>query len=264
MFSCADRVYPITCYALFPIFLVIRLSSLAYSALYGTGGLIVTAIRLFMLILMCVLISKKWSPASNYWRGLILLWITRIGVILCLQQQLADAPAELQSMATHVAVVCTGGWMFYSFIEYFLFALSLSIIRPLRLGFSPIPAESIYETLYRHVLILALGVSIAWTVHADQRRDWLRSRSHADEVVHPRRSKTSKPARRDKKTNSAASSAAEKGAEDLDLEGLGECCFLSAFDIAEMREQALQVRGIEAMKLSIQKIYQSVALSANE
>ena len=153
--------------------------------------------RTVMLILMCVLISKKWSPASNYWRGLILLWITRIGVILCLQQQLADAPAELQSMATHVAVVCTGGWMFYSFIEYFLFALSLSIIRPLRLGFSPIPAESIYETLYRHVLILALGVSIAWTVHADQRRDWLRSRSHADEVVHPRRSKTSKPARRD-------------------------------------------------------------------
>ena len=50
----------------------------------------------------------------------------------------------------------------------------------------------------------------------------------------------------------------------MDLEGLGECCFLSAFDIAEMREQALQVRGIEAMKLSIQKIYQSVALSANE
>ena len=229
LYTCADRVYPIICFALFPVLFVIRLSSLAYSALYGTGELIVTSIRLSILILVVVLISKNWSPASNYWRGLTLLWIIRLGVVLCLQQQLVDSPAELQSMATLVGFVCVGGWFFYNFTEYFLFALSLSFLRPLRLSLGSTTTESIFDVVYRHSLILALGVSIAWTVHADQRRDWLRSRTHAHEVMHPRRSKASKRASADATPKLAASSAAETGADDLDL-GLGGGCLLSAAD----------------------------------
>ena len=240
--SCADRVYPIMCYALCPILLVIRLSYLVYSAWYGTGDMITTAIRLSLVMMVVFLVSKNWSPASNYGRGLAILWITRTAFIIAIQHQVAGAPAELQYMATHVVCICTGGWFFYSFSEYLLFALSMSFVRPLRLSLCSTAGESVLDVTYRHTLILALGVSIAWTIHADQRRDWLRSRTHADQVVHPRRPKTSG---RDPTSKSAASSAAETGADYLDSVGFGTGCLVSATDAAEIHEQALQVCGTD-------------------
>ena len=245
--SCADRIKPMVC-AFFPVLFIIRLSSLAYSILYGSGEIIVPAIRLSAIILLVVLISKNWNPASNYGRGLAILWTTRFITILGLQQLLVAKSAELQAMATHVGFVCAGGWMINSFSEFFLFALMHSFLRPLlQLGLGITKNESIFDVIYQNTMILALGVSIAWTVQANQRRDWLRSRTNVDEVMHPRRPKPSKLANSKAIAKMAASSTAERGVEDFELEDLSECCLLSAVDVAEMREQALQVRAIKAI-----------------
>ena len=82
----------------------------------------------------------------------------------------------------------TSGWLrlhrrpgFSKLCRVFFCSVFLTLLRPLYLSFnfsrSISSTEAILSMLYQHTLILALGASIIWTVHADHRHDWLRSRS---------------------------------------------------------------------------------------
>ena len=236
MSSCIDRIRPVICFLYVPVFGSIRLSSLAHSVFYGPmlGGaeLYLAFIRLFSLIMLIILVSKNWGSTSNYTRGLALLWIGRIGSLLAFQQQMVDDNRELQIMSSLISYVCVSGLIFPSFSEYLLFALMLSSLRPLYLILVLNPAQSIFSVLYQRLLALTLGISITWTIHSQNRRNWLRSR------------KTQKDGRPG--THSGASTALEAPSaaepEKSGADGPG-CAGSGLIPAAETRQRARQVNA---------------------
>ena len=228
---------------------MMKLWSITYHVRHGPAAeLMLELIRLSFLILLIILLSRKWGSASNYSRGIAILWITRIGSTMAFLQQIAGTKGgrDLQIFASLVSYVYTSGFVFYSFSEYILFVVPLAFLRPLYLSVIQKDRVSYFDVLYQHTLILALGVSITWTIHADYRRDWLRSRTAFAPVDESGRPKGPKQARLDTKSNErAAPSAAEnelEGASNLLWNGLvdGQISAQRA-DSPEMLEQAFQV-----------------------
>ena len=230
--SSIDRTRPFFCYLLIPI----RLSLLAYAEVYAPkwdrSKLILMTIRLVIIVLSLLLMSNKWGKSTNYWRGLAVLWIIRFSSFLVALQQTAADFSGLQIMASLVSFVCVSGLSVPNFAEYFLFSVSLSFLGSLQHFLRSSSAESIFSMLYQHTLILVLGASITWTVHADHRRDWLRSRTahaHAKGLSQSRRNMSRLVA------TSSVSEARTGGADGWDLD------VFNAADSVEMRELARQV-----------------------
>ena len=249
--SCIDRIRPVLFNIYIPIVATMKLWSITHNVLHGPATeLILESIRLSFLILLTILLSRKWGTASNYGRDIAILWIARIGSVLAFLQQLVDTKGgrDLQIFASLVGYVYTSGFVFYSFSEYILFVVPLAFLRPLYLSVIQKDRVSYFDVLYQHTLILALGVSITWTIHADYRRDWLRSRTAFARMHESGRPKVPKQAKHNTESNERATpSAAEKelgGASNLLWNGLvdGQISAQRA-DSPEMLEQAFQVRS---------------------
>ena len=254
--TCIDRIRPILYCLYIPIMGTMRLWILAHYVLYnptsGAAELMLESIRLAFLMLLIILLSKKWGTASNYSRGVAILWIARIGSTMAFLQQLAVGEnRDLQVLASLVGYVCVGGFVFPTFSEYILFVVPLSFLRPIYLSLSHRAAVSHFDVLYQHMLILALGTSITWTIHADHRRDWLRSRTvdaRINQIASQPRPTATKVAKLlNKSTERTTLSAAEKelgGTSDLLCERLTNGRFAGKWaNSPENLEQAFQVRG---------------------
>ena len=99
--------------------------------------------------------------------GLILLWLFRMNILISVVQS---------SLMTVVNTVCIGCFFVPSFAEYLLGSLLVSYARLFILSFTAaIEPSKALDTAYQNTLVLALGVSIAWTTHSDCRRNFLRS-----------------------------------------------------------------------------------------
>ena len=177
--TCIDRIRPLLYFLYAPIVGTIILSKFLYGPRLGKAELMLLGIRLSILVIVLVLLSEKWAMASKHRRGLFIFWLKRVSIILAAIQQMGES-RDAQIMSHLVGSVFIGGLISPSFAEYFSYALFLTLLRPLYLSFDfsrSTSTEAILSMLYQHTLILALGGSIIWTVHADHRRDWLRSRS---------------------------------------------------------------------------------------
>ena len=178
--TCINRVRPLAYFLYVPIVGAIILSKFLYGPRLGKAELMLLGIRISILVIGIVLLSKKWVMSSKYRRGLFALCLVRATVILAAIKQLGQS-RDAQIMSHLVGYVFIGGLASPSFAEYFFCSVFLTLLRPLYLSFnfsrSTSSTEAILSILYQHTLILALGASIIWTVHADHRRDWLRSRS---------------------------------------------------------------------------------------
>ena len=176
--SSVDRVGPIMLSFWLPALMIMR----CFWSMYWLFNpfkirhveVVVGATRFFFKMVMFVVLSKKWDLSAKCKIGLLFLWMTRtVGILVAVQQAAAKANDPL-TMSGLVGYVCLSGLMIPRFTEYLCTALPLPLIQPIRLYFSGNKAEHIHEILFQHTLILALGLSITWTIHADCRRDWLR------------------------------------------------------------------------------------------
>ena len=249
--SCIDRIRPIIYFLYAPIVGTIRFSILLHSELYGPRlgrpELILLGTRLFILVIVLVLLSRKWAGQSNLRRGLFVFWLKRAALILAAQQMMGDS-GDPQIMSTLVSSVFLGGLITPSFVEYISYSLLLTFLRPLYLSFGPSRSndiEAILNVLYQNTLILALGASIIWTVHADHRRDWLRSRIEVSDEATGQMKKRSKLAKKGDSNTKAmrASSWAESvgavGTDEAQWDVVTDGC-LEAAD-TQMLAQARQV-----------------------
>ena len=233
--STVDRLRPFVYFLVVPI----RLSLLAYENLnaqnWNRAKFIFLLIRIFVTSVFLALLSKKCGKENNYWRGLALLWIVRICSTLIILEHSSRDYGGLQSMASPVTFVCLSGLAVPSFAEYLFSSVPIMLLGPVQLFLLSSSVETIFSMLYQHALILALGASVTWTVHADHRRDWLRSRTA------PARGIGSNGQRRGRVDvdstvfTSSASEAATVGADGMDYDDF------IATDSAEMRELARQV-----------------------
>ena len=236
--SSIDRLRPFLCYLVIPS----RLSLLVYEELHAPEW--VRAKILFIIMRLCIfttflaLLSKKWGKEMTYWRGLALLWTIRMSFFLIALEHSSTNYGGIQSMASPVMIICFSGLAVPSFIEYIFSILPISILGPLQLYLHSSSTETIFSVLYQHTLILALGASVTWTVHADHRRDWLRSRTarvRAQRSSGQLRGDTSGPESVDIDSTAATSSASKAATGGADWDD-----FIAA-DSTEMRELARQV-----------------------
>ena len=248
--SCVDRIRPFIYFLYIPIVGTMRMSILVHSEFYGprlgNAELILLVIRLSILVILLILLSKKWAKDSNYRRGVFVFWLKRATLILAAMQQMGQNSRDPQIMSILVCFIFIGGLISPSFAEYISYSLLLTILRPLYLTFGSSQSnssEEILNTLYQHSLILALGASIIWTVHADHRRDWLRSRITVNGELLAQKKKTSKLAKQDNAKAKYAASTAESvgaaGTDEAQQDVVTDGC-LEAAD-TQMLAQACQV-----------------------
>ena len=221
--TCIDRIRPLAYFLYVPIVGTIILSKFLYGPRLGKAELILLGVRISILVIAIVLLSEKWVMSSKYRRGLFVLCLVRATVILAAIQQLGQS-RDAQIMSHLVGYVFIGGLAAPSFAEYFLCSVFLTLLRPLYLSFdfsrSTSSTEAILSMLYQHTLILALGASIIWTVHADHRRDWLRSRSLLTVEPAAKRKNRSKLAKQD--GSDAKAKCAAPSAESVEVSGTDE------------------------------------------
>jgi hypothetical protein len=173
------RMYPILCWFL------------AYSV--DSIELFEATYKMFGIVCLCIVFSKSWSDSAKARFGLLFSWMFRSGWLQVAVGQIRGINHS-QAIPTFVGMVCVGGLMMPNISEYFILALLVSYIRPIRLAFAMIQdpdAELVTQAFYQHTLVLGLGVSIAWAFHGDFRRNWLRSRAACGKPSNQRQKSTS-------------------------------------------------------------------------
>jgi hypothetical protein len=229
--SCIDRLGPIMRYVWFPIIAILRLSWIAYWLMYPfqvspLEWFIVTllvAILIFGIFVVC----NDWNEAIKAKFGVGLHWAARAVALLIGMRQTVARHEDPQSLAGIAAFVCFWGLVIPSFTEYLYTALPLPLIRPLVLHLAGHPADHIRQVFFQNALILALGISITWTMHADCRRDWLRL---------PAAGATA----RGRTQRGSEGKAGGSGSEAADWDRLDG--YFTDAERAESHEQALQAR----------------------
>ena len=147
---------------------------------------IINAGRFSLLAFSSTIFFKKWSASTLFKIGHIFMWIGRFWMIIVALQQAFANHEDPQVMTALVAILCCCGVVIPSFTEYLCFVLTLPLIRPALIylaspdGFHN---DHFQQVLFQHALILMLALSVTWTVHADSRRNWLRS--PASSGLHP-------------------------------------------------------------------------------
>jgi hypothetical protein len=165
---------------IFPIVMILRMYPilcwfLAYSV--DSIELFEAAYKMIGIVCLGIVFSKSWSDSAKTYFGLLFSWMIRAGWLQAAVGQTRGLNHS-QAMTSFVTMVCLGGLMIPNISEYFILALLVSYIRPIRLAFMMVQdpdAELVTQAFYQHTLVLGLGVSIAWAFHGDFRRDWLRS-----------------------------------------------------------------------------------------
>jgi hypothetical protein len=141
-----------------------------------------------IIIIAVLLVQTKWSDSSKVRAGIANLWIVRVSSVVVLTQQLGVNHGDPQVMVALIGYLCLGGLSIPSYAEYLLIVLPLAFARPLLLGLSlSSDPDLLHQSLFQHSLILALGASITATIHADCRRNWLRSASSSAGFQQPAR-----------------------------------------------------------------------------
>jgi hypothetical protein len=177
--SIFDRTRRIMCVWL-PFVGIMRIVWLAYWIVFpfdiSTVDLIIFAIRFLFLILGSTMFMRNWADANKRRIGLANLWIARTYLVVAALGESDVHKRDPQKLASLVAYLCICGLFIPSFAEYLVCAVPLSFTRPLIMSLvSGAGKDQAQEIIFQHGLILALGISITWTAHADCRRDWLRS-----------------------------------------------------------------------------------------
>lgn len=110
--------------------------------------------------------------------GTLSKWAGRIMLFLLAAQHLGTNNRDSQLIIATASILCCSGLVLPSFTEYLVFALTIPYIRPLRIYLSSdkgMDSDDFQQVIFQHTLLLALAISVSWTVHSDSRRDWLRS-----------------------------------------------------------------------------------------
>jgi hypothetical protein len=182
--TCLDR-NKIIPWFIVPFFLVMRIMLFAYWFVYpekmNKTDIIVSVLRISCQITVITMYTVRWGMRWRRILGLALIWIFRFfyaGVFYEQAFSLHSAPHVFTVLAF---VLCFTGMIVTTFSEYLAVAFTLPFIRPLVILLTN-PAddtvaasERAQRSLFDHSLVLALGLSITWTIHADRRRDWLLS-----------------------------------------------------------------------------------------
>jgi hypothetical protein len=253
--SCVDRSGPILRCFWVPVIAALRLFWLVSWLLnpfkVTPVEVLIAVLRFSILVFVIFVIGKKWDDRTKGKFGLCLLWAARLVAILMALQQAVAKENDPQVMAGLVSFVCFCAMAIPSFIEYLCAALSLPFIQPIRLYLHGDMGEHVQQILFQHTLILALGLSISWTIHADTRRDWLRFPTAPAHKTTAARS-TSSPtrdacARALKKGGShiraaAATAAAAAAAQEISSWDLLDDGYFTDADHAELRDDAVRVR----------------------
>jgi hypothetical protein len=207
--------------------------------------------RIFIQIFAFVVVGKQWNARIKKRLGIGLLWASRMVAVFEAVQQAVAKEEDPHAMAGLVSYVCFGYLFIPNFVEYFCTLLVLPYIQPVCLYLVGEPAEHVQQILYQHTLILALGLSISWSVHTDCRSDWLRypapSKNTKHKTTTPSDQLSSSPvlAREDGSSRMRVSETSA-AAENDDWDHFDDGYFTDA-DRAEMRADAIQVRGTRAL-----------------
>ena len=256
MQSFIDRSRLVLCYFWFPVLLSMRIYWLADWFLNGRDvafvDLIVETFRIFVLFATAPIFLPGLSETGKHRISVCLCTLARIVPVMSLVQVFGDQ-SDPQAMTLLVSSLCFCGLGIPSFSEYICSALSVPFIRPVLLYFSASPHDTklVYDVLFQHSLILALGLSINWTVHSDCRRDWLRS--PAASIHEPKQTLSAAAARggsrsvagRKSRPNEGhhvgISAQASKTATSHDWDAVGDDYF-NQEDLSSLRAEALQAR----------------------
>lgn len=225
-----DRTGRIMCVWL-PFVGMMRLVWLTYWVMFpfelSVVDLVIFAVRILFLILGTIMFARNWAEVNKKRIGLANFWIARAYLVVAALGESDVDKRDPQKLASLVAYLCICGLFIPSFTEYLLGALPLSLTRPVILSLFPRAGlDQPQEIIFQHGLILALGLSITWTAHADCRRDWLRS---AD---------GSRNTQSDKSANDDKSRAACHNQR-----AMLNYTYLSDPDLQECHAEALQVLG---------------------
>ena len=262
--SSADRAGPISRFWV-PAVITLRLLSFVYWLLYPFEitqvETIIAVLRLLIAVFVFFILGQKRNDSTNRPFGLCFLWMARmVAILVALQQAAAKTTTDPNVMAGLVSYICFGAMVSPSFVEYLCVAIVLPFVRPIHMFLSRGMSEHVQQTLFQHALILALGLSISWTIHSDCRRDWLRfpaapnhktakraaSSSRRSSSAHDlppgedgSRSRAAAPAAPPPAASPAAppAAAAQEGSWDQLDDG-----YFTAADRAELRADAVRVR----------------------
>ena len=207
---------------------------------------IVSSRAVALCFVICIF-GMKWSSERMSFFGYALLWASRCFFLLSAVQQVRTYQLDSQlSTDLIVPVMCCCGLIIPSFSEYLCIALVLPSIRPILIYASPpegLARDHLQQVLFQHALVFVLAVSVTWTVHADSRRDWLRSPAAPRPRHGPGKALTAPKRRRHSRLDCgihAEDAHAQPPIATLECEP--EDGYFSAADLAEIRAEALQVR----------------------
>ena len=131
----------------------------------GAGA--VFAFRIIARLLIAVVFLREWGNSVKAVFGFIILWVLRMNIMMSIVHS---------SLLSIVNSFCVGCFFIPSFAEYLFGSLLVAYARLFILSFTAaIEPSQALDSAYQNTLVLALGVSIAWTNHSDCRRNFLRS-----------------------------------------------------------------------------------------
>ena len=178
-----DRALQLIKYFWIPVILPLRIMRCVYWILYpgefDYPEILGAIFKFIVAIIIFILVSKVrgWSESARQRVGLFQLSMVRLFcVVTILEQSKKDRNAN--TFFAYVCFLCLSGFIIPRYSEYLALAIVISFVRPVQMWLSySSDSQSIQEIAYQHTLVLALFISIHWTIHSDFRRDWLRSPS---------------------------------------------------------------------------------------
>jgi hypothetical protein len=248
--SCLIRNRPLLWNFIFPALGLIRAANFVSWAFnprqLDMVDILIVSLRAVALCFVIIIFGKKWSPERTFYFGYAHLWASRCFMVLSAVQQVWTYRLESQlSTDLIVPVLCSCGLIIPSFSEYLCFAVVLAFIRPLLIYASPpegLARDHLQQVFFQHALLFVLAVSVTWTVHADSRRDWLRSPA-APRPRHGAGKALAAPRRRRCSRSDGSIHASDVQAPvSSSFEFEPEDGYFSAADVEEMRAEVLQVR----------------------
>ena len=252
--SCIDRGGPILRLFWLPTLATLRIFWLMYWLLnpfeITPVEFSIIVLRLFILFFVGI----KWNSRTRGRLGICLLWIARIHPVLNFIRHInVSLKNDAQAMVGLVTFTCFCGVAIPNFIEYLCVALVLTYTKPILLYLYGADVNHVQQILFQYTLILGLGASVTWTIHAECRRKWFGNpaNTYANKrkpAAVPARDACVPPVLRQSGSHKFLSSAAasaetDTAAMDSSMDQLDDLYFASCTDTdrAQMRAEAKRV-----------------------
>ena len=236
--TCLVRNKSIICNFYLPFIASMRISWFIYWILYPykltTVEVVVSILRVLVLCFVGMVTIRTWHDTVMTKFGHILLWLSRMLLILLFAQQFSADHNDNQTMIAIATILCCTGLVIPSFTEYLCFALTLPYLRPLMIYLASndgLQSQHLQEVLFQHSLLLALAISVTGTIHSDCRHKWLCSSARS----------ALPPAGPQARTTCTLGLAGPARSEDPEYDVLADGYFTDA-ERAEMRPQVIPVR----------------------